>query len=160
MKARTSSWKRITWSTPSGWTAPTRSFRIYWAIRGIDFGAISRVYIFLSGLPAGTAARARFGRLEALRETPRPIRRPGLTVNGESLVFPITLEPDWYLEYPGTGNLRVFDANGFTQAEVAPEGNFPALQAGENQIAFFCDQAQDFGKRMKVTLITRGAPLR
>lgn len=66
----------------------------YWAIRGIDFYTISRVYVFLTGLEPGTAARARFSRLEALRQTLLPIHNPGLQINGAAITFPITLQPD------------------------------------------------------------------
>ncbi|MFH1266370.1 MAG: hypothetical protein ABIK89_11645, partial [Planctomycetota bacterium] len=62
----------------------------YWAIRGINFGAIARVYVFLTGLAPGAQAQARFSRLEALSEQPLPIGNPGLTVNGESITFPVT----------------------------------------------------------------------
>jgi len=83
-----------------------------------------------------------------------------LTVNGESITFPVTLAPDWYLEYQGDGPVRVFDPNGFTQAEVEPKGLAPTIRKRDNQVTFFCEQGQDHGEAVKVTLITRGKPLR
>ena len=132
----------------------------YWAIRSINFGAISRIYVFLTGLPAGTSAQARFSRLEALQETAYALRHPSLTVNGASITFPTTLEPDWYLEYQGAGPAQVFDPNGFTQAEIEPEGPVPTLRRGDNQVTFSCDQGPDLGETVQATLITRGEPLR
>ena len=132
----------------------------YYALRGINFAEIARIYVFLTNLPVGGSAKARFSRLEALQEITRTIRHPGLTVNDKSITFPVTLEPDWYLEYTGAGPVRVFDANGFTQAEVVPEGPVPSFKKGNNSLTFFCDRGTDFGETVDVTLITRGKPLR
>jgi hypothetical protein len=126
----------------------------YWAIRNINYRAIARLYVFLSGLQPGQTAQARFSRLEALKETPLPLENPTLGINGESITFPARLETDWYLEFNGTGKARVFDANGFTKAEVAPTGGIPALRQGRNRIALV-----GRGAPAKVTISTRGEPL-
>jgi hypothetical protein len=93
--------------------------------------------------------------MEALRETPLALHRPSLTVNGRSFMFPVDLETDWYLEYSGTGKARVFDANGFTKTEVAPEGKVPPLRNGTNMIVFHGES----GHPAKVTFLTQGKPL-
>jgi len=135
-------------------------FSNYYALRGINFEAIGRIYVFLTNLPVGGTAKARFSRLEALHEIPRPVHHPGLTVNDKLISFPVILEPDWYLEYSGAGPVRVFDANGFTQAEAAPVAPAPYVQKGNNSLTFFCDHGPDIGETVEVTLITRGEPLR
>ena len=132
----------------------------YWSIRGINFGAIARVYVFLTGLPPGAAAKARFSRVEALHENPLAVHNPGLSVNGKSITFPVTLEPDWYLEYEGSSAVRVFDANGFTKATAKPNQPAPTLEKGDNEVKFFCGQGESKGETVRVTLITRGEPLR
>jgi hypothetical protein len=131
----------------------------YWAIRSIDFGAIARVYVFVTNLPAGAAAKTRFGRLEALCESPLAVHNPGLSVNQESITFPVTLEPDWYLEYQGSGDVRVFDPNGHTKLTVRPVRPAPTLRKGRNEVRFFCDRGKNQGESVRVTLITRGEPL-
>ena len=136
-------------------------FSNYTALRGMSFDSVARMYVFLTNIPVGGSVRARFSRLEALREmTPRTVHNPGLTVNGKSITFPVAIEPSWYLEYAGAGPVRVFDANGFTKAEVMPEGPAPSLQSGNNSLTFFCDRGPDFGETVEVTPITRGKPLR
>ena len=62
------------------------------------------------------------------------------------------------MEYQGDGPVRVFDPNGFTQAEVKPEGAAPTIRKGDNEVTFFCDRGQ--GETAKLILITRGKPLR
>jgi len=131
----------------------------YWAIRGINFGAIGRVYVFITHLAPGAATTVRFGRLEALRETPLPMRHPALRVGGQTLTFPVTIPAEGYLEYEGSGTARVFDANGFTQAQVAPRGDTPSLLAGANEVGFAAQAGEGLGQSATVTLITRGQPL-
>ena len=126
----------------------------YWAIRNINFRAITRLYVFLTGLKPGQAVNAGFGRVEALEERRMPLENLTLGINGESVTFPARLETGWYLEFTGQGKARVFDANGFTMAEVAPAGAIPTLRAGMNRI----DSVQQ-NAPYKVTLSTRGEPL-
>ena len=135
-------------------------FSNYWALGIMGFETVDRVYVFITNLPPGKTTTARFGRLEALKETPRSVHNPGLTVGGKSIVFPVRLEPGWYLEYAGEGSVRVFDPNGFVQSEVQPRGAAPAIATGTNAVRFFCDVDADRGQTAKVTFITRGQPLR
>jgi hypothetical protein len=128
----------------------------YWPIRDINYRSIARIYVFLTNLAPGRPAQARFSRLEALKETPRPLENPTLRINGQTVTFPARLETDWYLEFSGSGKARIFDPNGFTKAEVAPGGPVPVplLLRGTNRIAF-----EHRGAPAKVTISTRGKPL-
>ena len=136
-------------------------FSNYTALRGMSFDSVARLYVFLTNVPAGGSTTVRFSRLEALHElTPRAVHNPGLTVNGESITFPVTIEPSWYLEYAGSGPVRVFDAHGFAKAKFMPKGPAPSLQSGNNSLTFFCNRAPDYGETVEVTPITRGKPLR
>ncbi len=128
----------------------------YWAIRNIDFKAISRVYVFLSGVKPRGNVVARFSRLEALHETPAPLRNPGVRINGESMTFPATLESDWYMEYAGSGKARVFDENGFEKAAVSPQGGVPLLRKGPNRVSL----ADQTSTPLRLTLTSRGNPLK
>ena len=129
----------------------------YWSIRGLNFAAISRLYVFLTGVKSGLAVTASFRRLEALHENPLPLLNPTLRVNDQSVTFPVQLEPDWYLEYDGSAKARVFDPNGFTKAEVTIS-RVPSLRRGPNVIELSCDRVEGLGETAKVTLATRGEP--
>lgn len=128
--------------------------------RGIDFSRIDRMYVFITNLPPGKAADVHFGRVEALRETPLPIRNPALTVNGSTITFPVEIAPEGYLEFHTSGMARVFDAKGFATAESEPHGRPPILRPGANEIRFECERASGVGQTVNVTIHTRGAPLR
>ena len=132
----------------------------YFSLGIMSFESVDRIYVFITNLAPGATATARFGRLEALKETPRTLHNPGLTVNGKSIIFPVTLEPGWYLEYEGDGPVRVFDPNGFTKAQMEPRGGAPTIRKGNNKVTFFCDREKDHGETAKCALVTRGEPLR
>jgi hypothetical protein len=132
----------------------------YWAIRSIDYGAIARIYVFLTHLAPRTEVKARFSRLEALHEDPLAVRNPGLSVNKEVITFPVTLERDWYLEYQGSDTVRLFDPNGYTKSTARLDQPPPMLRKGNNEVRFFCDRGKDRGETVNVMLITRGEPLR
>ncbi|MEP6536258.1 MAG: hypothetical protein ABJF23_13110 [Bryobacteraceae bacterium] len=131
-------------------------FNNYWAIRNIDIKTISRVYVFLTGVPSGAAVDARFSRLEALREQARPVKDANLTINGKSVSFPANLQTGWYLEYLGSGEARVFNANGFEQPGAGIHGTTPVMRHGSNKIHFQCGGCGP----AKLTISTRGEPLR
>jgi hypothetical protein len=131
-------------------------FNNYWAIRNIDFKTISRLYVFLTGVPAGGVVESRFGRLEALQEEQRPVENATLSINGTPVSFSVRLQTGWYLEYTETGNARVFDANGFVQQTLRPPGTSPLIHLGHNSIEFQCDRCGP----VKVTLAGHGDPLR
>lgn len=131
-------------------------FSNYWAIRGIDFRTISRVYVFLTGVPARGVVESRFGRLDALQEELRPVENANLAINGETVSFPVRLQTGWYLEYSSNGNTRVFNANGFEQQTVRPHAASPIIRKGLNEISFGCDRCGP----VKVTIATHGEPLR
>ena len=81
-------------------------------------------------------------------------------MRGETIVFPVTLQPGWYLEYAGGEEVRVFDPNGFTKAEVRPVGMAPTIDNGDNPVTFFCDPGEMRGQTAKIRFVTRGDPLR
>jgi hypothetical protein len=70
------------------------------------------------------------------------------------------MQPGWYLEYNGTGPVRVFDENGNKQVEVEPQGKAPIIRNGDNKLSFSCETGAGKGQSAKVTLITHGAALK
>ena len=135
-------------------------YSFFTALAGFNYQDIPKMYVFITNLPPGATANVKFGRLEALQETPRSLKHPALRVNGQPLTFPVILEPDSYLELDGSGTARVFDPNGHTENIIHLKGNVPELLRGENQITFACDQQSESGQAASITLVTRGKPLR
>ena len=154
-------WKFITMSQPAGGEVYGFKFPFsgYWALSNMAYDAVDRVYVFVTHLAPGMRVDVGFGRVEALEETPRSLRDPGLTVNGQSITFPVMIESDWYLEYDGAAPVRVFNQNGHTMARVDPVGAAPIIRKGDNTVTFVGNQDKGFGAA-NVTLITHGRALK
>lgn len=130
----------------------------YWALAGINLRAIARVYVFLTNVKPGTAVHARFRRLEALHESALPLRNPALEWNGELVTFPVSIQPDGYLEYDGAGRARVFNANGFLQSDLAIPAS-PRLKRGANLVRAAISPTGNSGDTAEITVAVRGEPL-
>ena len=155
-------WKYIAMGEPAGGEIYDFKFPFsnYWALGNMAYDVVDRVYVFVTNVAPGSRATAGFGRLEALKEAPRPLVNPGLKVNGQAITFAVTLEPDWYLEYQGEEHARAFDADGHDRGTVAPSDPTPLVRRGDNEIEFFFDREPGDANAAKITLITRGRPLR
>ena len=128
----------------------------YWAIRNIDFKAIARVYVFLTGVKPGAGVVARFGRMEALRESAAPVKNPanqdqrpvrhvpGHARNG--LVSGVHR----LREGPRVRPERLREGRGF-----CPRAGRPLLRTGVNRIS----ATSGTEAPLKTTLSTRGRPL-
>ena len=127
----------------------------YWAIRGINYSNISRVYVFITHLASGKKANCFFTRLEALKETPMPLKNPAISISGQIVTFPVTLEPDAYLEFMGDGIVKTFDANGF-DAGKATISNTVSVNSVRSRVKFTCDENEGYSTRANVTIITYG----
>jgi hypothetical protein len=87
------------------------------------------------------------------------LRRPSVTIGGKSILFPVELETGSYLEMNSATDCKIYGPNGEVKAEVKPEGEIPALEAGENQVRFTCEVSREFNARANVTVISEGPPL-
>ncbi len=139
------------YSWPGTWTD---LFYTDWSI----YSATSEVDLYFNGLPAGARAQCLIGRLEALRELPGALQSPGLEAGGQQLTFPVSLQPDEYVELDFAGRCRHFDPNGKVLATVSPSGEL-ALEPGANTVRLVCAAADEHTTRAEVTLALRGEPL-
>lgn len=134
-------------------------YEIAFASYSIKYSAIDRVNIFLFNVPVHGKTVCYLSRIEALKENPTELVNPCLGIGNQSLVFPVTLKEDEYLEFWGTGTFKHFDPNGFVLAEGQPIGNIPEMEAGQNQVKFGCKVNNPRSARANVSLITMGEAL-
>ena len=139
------------YSWPYPWTD---LFYTCWPI----YNATKQVDLYLNGLPAGAQAECLIGRIEALHELPAAVKSPTLEAGGSKLVFPVSLQPEEYLELDFHGRCRQFDRSGKLIGNVTPQGQLK-LTSGGNQVAFSCAADDDASTRADVTLAVRGEPL-
>ncbi len=86
------------------------------------------------------------------------LTNPTVELNGRRLVFPVTLQSGWYLEFFGPDQCQLFDERGAVVQKVHPQGEIPQLASGENRLHFTCQGPEGLHHRAQVTVITYGEP--
>ena len=155
-------WKYCEFLSPNGMETLKYSIPGYsqMGLRGYNYEKIAHVALCLTNIPPQTKVECYISTIKALREYPSTVSNPGLSVNGKKIVFPTTLDTNHYLEFWGTGKAKVFDPNGHTIKEIDPVGSIPTLTSGSNEIQSFCDTGGKSHINTRVTVITKGAPLK
>jgi len=125
----------------------------------IDFGTIESLSIWYNNLPADKGTKCTIGPIKAMPMTPCTVKNPALTVNGETIVFPVEIQSGGYLEFDAVNGCILYGPKGEMVNKARPDGNVPVLSAGENQIRFSCDAVDGPAPRVKITLISYGEPL-
>ena len=87
------------------------------------------------------------------------LRRPSVSVGSKRITFPVELESGSYLELNSPVDCKVYGPNGELKVEAKPEGEIPALEAGENQVSFRCETNEGTHARVTVTVISEGTPI-
>jgi len=126
--------------------------------RRFNYAAVQGVHLIYNGLPAEAETTCLISRLEALREYVLPVESPSIEVAGQRMVFPVSLQPDEYIELDWDGKARHFEPNGGLLADITPQGEV-RLETGENVVAFDCEGGDERSTRAEITLAVRGAPL-
>ena len=119
---------------------------------------VTGLSLYYNDLPPGTEVACLIGRIEALQEQSLPLQSPALEVRGEKLVFPVSLQPDEYLEMDWTGRCRHFEPDGDLVAEMQPNGTLH-LAPGQNPVRLTCEVGARTTPRAEVTLATKGEKL-
>ncbi|MHB8996780.1 MAG: hypothetical protein ACYC63_16145 [Armatimonadota bacterium] len=114
--------------------------------------------LYVNGLPAGAKAEVLIGRIEGLKEIPVPVKSPALDSGASKVVFPVSLQPEEYVEMDFQGRAKHFDRNGKLIAAVTPQGQLK-LAKGDNRVTFSCANEEDASTRAELTLALRGEPL-
>lgn len=107
------------------------------ALYGFDFGRIRALNIRWMRSPAADS-RCHVLAIKALKEFPRELRNPTLTLGSNAVRLPVTLREGDYVEYWGGGKAKVFDKNNRLQTELAWEGDIE-IAPGENTVTVNAD---------------------
>ena len=87
------------------------------------------------------------------------LKNPAISVNGKTVTFPVTLEPDAYLEFMGEDVVKAFDANGFDEGKARVSKNV-TVKSGKNRVKFICNKDKEFGQSARITIVTKGEGIR
>ena len=120
---------------------------------------IDRVSIWYNNLPPGKKATCYLSPIKALPLIETKLINPTIMIGGQTIVFPVEMKSDSYLEFNSPTDCKLFDREGKLLANVQPQGPVPTLAAGENQVQFAAGSPKDTNARANVTIISQGEEL-
>jgi len=119
----------------------------------VDMAHVSELNLYLNNLPPGESTEAIVGPVLALPVQLAELKNPVLTLNGQRLALPITLQSGDFVEFEPTGDCAHYGARGDLKARVHPaEARWPLLKPGENAVAFDCVKPAEVSARAEVVL--------
>ena len=121
---------------------------------------VSALHLYINEVPAKGGAVCYLSPIKVLPTAAVKLTNPTVELNGQRLVFPVSLQSGWYLEFYGQEEALVFDERGAVVAKVRPEGQPGQLRGGENRLRFTCQGPDGLHHRAKITVITYGEPLK
>jgi len=149
-------WKYFELNKPDGeLTFKYQPMKGYPVLRPINLGAISRVSINITNIPAGKSVTCYMSPIKALKISSASLINPKLNINGQSISFPCILANDQYLELMDTGKFVVYDENG-RRLDEKVINNIPILKTGDNTITFEHDALDGKTARADISIITVG----
>ena len=110
----------------------------------------------LTELPPGAHVDCFIGRVEALKEMPTTVKDPELSVNGNRLLLPVTLENNQYLELWDEGRVKHYDQNGHLLEQRELEGGIPPVEKGSNRVEFRSASYKGDREQVRIEIITMG----
>jgi hypothetical protein len=136
---------------------PNSDFYVYDSYRHtIDFKNINKFQFWYNNLPKGKKVKCAIGKVKALELVSNTIENPSVSINGEKVVFPVSMQSGMYLEFWPPDNCKLFSKKGKLLQEVSIEGKIPELKHGDNEIYFDCNVLKPQNPRLQITVINQG----
>jgi hypothetical protein len=126
----------------------------------VDYGQVETLALWYNLLPKDKPVTCYISPVKALPLVKTKLANPTITIAGKTIVFPVEIESGSYLEFRSMTDCKLYGSKGELVRDVAPQGDVPALEAGDNRVEFACDPPQGMNPRAYVTIITRGEPFR
>ncbi len=120
---------------------------------------LSALNLYINEVPAKGSATCFLSPIKMLPTVSVKLTNPTIELNGQRLVFPVSLQSGWYLEFDGSEEAVVFDERGAVVQKLKPEGQPPQLRTGQNQLRFSCQGPDGLHHRAKITVISYGEPI-
>lgn len=122
----------------------------------VDHGLIDRFSIWYNNLPPGGETVCHIGPVKALPLLKTQLTNPVITVNGQRIALPVTIESGCYLELNGPDDCILYGPKGEVLEKITLTDPIPALAPGSNAITFTCDPPDIVQPRANVTVIAMG----
>lgn len=122
--------------------------------RDFDWSQVEYLLFYFNNIPAQTSVEVRLDEVRAIPAlTERPtVRSPGVTVNGETVTFPVTLEPAQALTCAGPEGVMLWPGGMEQGRRVDVSTDALMLQPGENRVVFSSDAQAGYAGDVTVLL--------
>jgi len=135
-------------------------FNVYNSYKGtVKMSSVDKLQFWYNNLPAKKEVNCVIGPVKALPLVPVTIANPTVTINGETIVFPVEMESGMYMELDSDNVCKLYSQKGKVLQEVQLRNRIPELRPGNNKVSFFCEGTEGVSSRVKVTVIGEGKPL-
>ena len=131
----------------------------------VQYDAVASITLWANNLPVNRTITCDLRPIRALPLVTSTLRHPRLSVNdkgvgNQSVTLPFTVDSGGYVELQPDGDCRLYSSTGELVERCQLPGPLPALETGDNALAFTCDRGAAAPPRARVTAFTRGEPLR
>lgn len=121
---------------------------------------VQTLSLWLNNLPPKDNVTCYLSPIRALPVVSGKLRNPSVTVNGQTVTFPVEIESGQVLEFRSATDCVVYGHQGEELARVQPQGDVPLLESGENEVKLSCANDAGPNPRANVSVITQGDPVR
>jgi hypothetical protein len=128
-------------------------------LHSLQFDKIDKLQLWYNNIPENKQVNCLIGPIKALPMVPTSIENPSITINKETIVFPVKMESGMYIEFNSVSDCKLYSSKGEFIKDIPIQENIPILQQGSNNISFVCNGSKEINPRMQVTVISEGAPL-
>lgn len=128
-------------------------------LHSVQYDKVDKLQLWYNNLPEGKEVNCLISPVKALPLVSYDVKNPFVTVNGQKILFPVTMQSGMYLEFNSVADCKLYDARGRLVKEVKPVGIVPTLLPGENNVSFSCEGRKDVKPRVSVTVISYGPAL-
>lgn len=122
----------------------------------VNHNDIEQVSLWYNNLAPGKETTCYLSPIKAIPLLETKLVNPSITIGGKTIVFPVEIKSDCYLEFNSLGDCKLFDREGKLLADVQPQGAVPTLDAGENRVQFAAGSPEGVRARANVTIISQG----
>lgn len=121
---------------------------------------LSQLSLYYNNLPPGDEVTCYFSPIKALRCVKGKLGHPTLSVADKKILFPVDLESGSSIECDSPETCRLYDERGALVKTFQPQGEWPSLASGKNDLAFWCTPPEKLRARAKITVIATGPAIR
>jgi len=125
----------------------------------VNDDAVSALNLWVNNLPAGQPVSLALSAVKALPLVDTALHHPAITVDGQTITFPVDIKTGEYLELAADGECSRCGPDGKLLQQVKPVGSIPTLAKGKNDLRFAATTPDGAPARARVTVFSRGKPI-